>query len=337
MRPMSATIKNSLYPAFLQLRDRKVVVIGGGAVAERKVRALLASEARVHVVSPELSRTLAQWAEEARIVWHAESFRAGQLESAWLAIAATDDASTNKQVRDAAEQRRIWVNVVDDPALSAFHVPAIIDRSPITIAVSSGGHAPVLARRLRERFEGLIDDDIGALACALAERRQAIRRAYPDLTERRRFYEWALDGPAGALLREGRRHDAEDALDHALERPMEWPRHMLTLLRAPDTDPGLLTLNGLRALHEADALVYDADDHSEAVLAMARRDAERIPIPLTSALRADGTRRELVDTIRSHGRVVLLLSAGCEHELARGELDNLSQLAESMAIPTARL
>src|SRR5690606_19114599 len=117
--------------------------IGGGGVAERKVRALLAARARVHVVSPELSATLEQWAEEARIAWHAESFEPARLDSAWLVIAATDDVQTNDEIRHAAEQRHIWVNVVDDPELSAFHVPAVIDRSPITIAISSGGYAPV--------------------------------------------------------------------------------------------------------------------------------------------------------------------------------------------------
>ena len=334
---MSANIRNSLYPVFLQLRGRKVVVVGGRSVAERKVRALLSAEARVHVVAPVLSRTLAQWVDEDRLSWHAQSFVPALLESAWLAIAATDDTRINGQVRDAAEQRHIWVNVVDDPALSAFHVPAIVDRSPVTIAVSSGGYAPVLSRRLRERVESLVDDHIGTLAGALGERREAIRQAYPDLTQRRHFYEWVLDGSPGTLLREGRQPEAVAIIDRALEQPMEWPRNVLTVIRAPDTDPGLLTLKALRALHQADALLYDPAVHAEAVLAMARRDAERIPIPLGATLQAEQSRLALAETVRAHGRVALLLGAKMAMNVDEEGLMLLSEALGALGIPLVRL
>ena len=114
-------------------------------------------------------------------------------------MAATDDTEVNREVSEAAEARRLFCNVVDDPALSSFQVPSIVDRSPVIVAISSGV-APVLARRLRERIESLFDHTLGQLA-GLAERyRQRIRAGHPDLGARRRFYDWLLDGPVAGLL-----------------------------------------------------------------------------------------------------------------------------------------
>jgi siroheme synthase, N-terminal domain len=315
------TVANTLYPAFLQLRDRKVVVVGGGTVAERKVRSLLSAGAQVHVMSPTLSPTLKQWSNASWITWIPSPFAPDALENAWLVIAATDDERINERVKNEAEYRHVWVNVVDDPALSAFHVPAVIDRSPIAIAISSGGYAPVIARRLREHIESLVEHSIGALATALATRREAIQRSYPDLTQRRRFYEWALDGPASTLFRDGRHAEGEAQLDVALQQPRAWPRNALTLLRTDGRDPGLLTLKGLRALHEADALIYDTRLHMETVLSMGRRDAERIPVELISNMVSEAMRGKLISTIQDHGRVVLLLTPG----------DNAPDFASGMA------
>src|SRR5690606_38357737 len=129
--------------------------------------------------------------------------------------------------------------------------------------------------RMRERLETLVDHEMGMLAGLLAERRNAIRRAYPDLAQRRAFYDWTLDGPPLALLARGDTPGAARSLDEALLQPMGWPRRMLTVITAPARDPGLLTLKGLRALHAADALLFDPSIHDEAVLSMARRDAQR--------------------------------------------------------------
>lgn len=330
------TITNGLYPAFLQLRERKVVVVGGGNVAERKVRAVVSAGARVHVASPELTPALQAWAGSGTIGWMVGRFEAPWLDGAWLVIAATDDRQVNAQVSREAEKRGIWINVVDDPELSAFQVPAVVDRAPITVAISSGGHAPVLARRLRERFETLVGHGIGQLAALLAERRAAIQASYSDLAQRRRFYDWTLDGPVLALIERGDMHAATEMLDEALERPMDWPRQLLTLLQAPDADPGLLTLKGLRSLHQADAIVFDPNCHEEAIVAMSRRDAERLPVNIRDWLEGAEAMKEIRRLLQIHGRVVALVPQS-DHEAVLQASARLQALLEADGIPVQRL
>ena len=167
--------------------------------------------------------------------------------------------------------------MVDDPALSSFQVPSIVDRSPVIVAISSSGVAPVLARRLRERIESLFDHTLGQLA-GLAERyRQRIRAGHPDLGARRRFYDWLLDGPVAGLLRQQRPDQAEAALATALDQPLRPAEGSVVLVGAGPGDPGLLTLKALRALNEADVIMYDrlvSDD----IMALARRDATRVSV-----------------------------------------------------------
>ena len=192
-------------------------------------------------------------------------------------MAATDDTRVNREVSEAAQARRLFCNVVDDPALSSFQVPSIVDRSPVIVAISSSGVAPVLARRLRERIESLFDHTLGQLA-GLAERyRQRIRAGHPDLGARRRFYDWLLDGPVAGLLRQQRPDQAEAALATALDQPLRPAEGSVVLVGAGPGDPGLLTLKALRALNEADVIMYDrlvSDD----IMALARRDATRVSV-----------------------------------------------------------
>ena len=191
-------------------------------------------------------------------------------------MAATDDTEVNREVSEAAEARRLFCNVVDDPALSSFQVPSIVDRSPVIVAISSSGVAPVLARRLRERIESLFDHTLGQLA-GLAERyRQRIRAGHPDLGARRRFYDWLLDGPVAGLLRQ--QPDQAEAALAARPGPAPAPRRGQRGAGGRRTgDPGLLTLKALRALNEADVIMYDrlvSDD----IMALARRDATRVSV-----------------------------------------------------------
>ncbi|RBL86103.1 siroheme synthase, partial [Streptomyces cavourensis] len=198
-----------LFPIFADLKDRPVLVVGGGAVAERKTLALLQAHADVAVGAPDLTPALADLLAQGRIRHLPGPFDPAWLDGVWLVVAATDDRSVNAAVSDAAQARRIFSNVVDDPELSSFQVPSIVDRSPVIVAISSSGVAPVLARRLRERIESLFDHTLGHLA-GLAERyRQRIRAGHPDLGARRRFYDWLLDGPVAGLLRQQQPDAAE--------------------------------------------------------------------------------------------------------------------------------
>lgn len=272
-----------LFPAFLDLRGRLVLVVGGGTVARRKVGALLEAGARVRVGAPALVPELAELAATGRIEHLPGEFEPGWLDEAWFAVAATDDPEVNRQVAEAGETRRLWVNAVDDIAHSSAQLPARIERGPLQIAISSGGGAPMLARHLRERWEAELDPALAPLATLLLQHRARIRDALPDLIARRRWFAELLVGDVPRALRNGHAADAERALFDALAagqvstdaRPAGLGR--VTLVGAGPGDAGLLTLRGLRALNEADVILHDRLVAPE-VLELARRDAERIEV-----------------------------------------------------------
>ncbi|MGN2254847.1 siroheme synthase CysG [Frateuria sp. GZRe12] len=266
-----------LYPLFADLSHRAVLVVGGGAVAERKVAALLEAGARVTVNAPELTPLLRRWVEQGSLAHRPEPFRETWLDRVWLVVAATSDRATNDVIAELAGLRRLFVNVVDDAQLSSFHVPAVIDRAPLTIAISSGGQAPMLARLLRERLESLLDHSLGALATLAARLRPRIRLRFTQPAARRRFYETLFSGPVATLLRQGREAEARQAAENALADEENAVVGSVVLVGAGPGDLGLLTLRGLRALNEADVILHDRLVSAD-VLALARRDAERIEV-----------------------------------------------------------
>ena len=266
-----------LYPLFADLSRRAVLVVGGGPVAERKVAALLGAQAQVTVNAPTLTPQVQRWVTEGRVAHRRDAFQESWLDRVWLLVAATSDSELNRLIATFAELRRIFVNVVDDATLSSFHVPAVVDRAPLIIAISSGGEAPMLARLLRERLEALLDHSLGALAALASRLRRQIRLRHPDMTARRRFYEDLFAGPVATLLRQGRPEPARRAAEQALAAPPAVTAGSVVLVGAGPGDPGLLTLRGLRALNEADVILHDRLVSAE-VLALARLDAERIEV-----------------------------------------------------------
>ncbi|MGH8025174.1 MAG: NAD(P)-dependent oxidoreductase, partial [Pseudoxanthomonas sp.] len=269
----------SLFPLFADLRNRTVLVVGGGAVAERKVEALLQAGALPQVGSLDLNEGLRRQLEAGRIRWRVGAFREEWLDEAWLVIAATDDGAVNRKVYDAATSRRILANVVDDAELCSFHVPAVVQRGLLQVAISSGGGAPMLARHVRRQLETLLDDSLGTLAELLTRQRDAIRARFPGLGPRRRFFEKLLAGPLPRLLRQ--RLDAAQA-DAYLRELLEQenpapPAGSVVLVGAGPGDPGLVTLNALRAMNDADVILHDRLVSAE-VLRLARRDAVRIEV-----------------------------------------------------------
>jgi uroporphyrin-III C-methyltransferase / precorrin-2 dehydrogenase / sirohydrochlorin ferrochelatase len=308
-----------LYPLFANLSRRAVLVVGGGAVAERKVAALLGAQAQVTVNAPELTPQLRRWAAAGRIAHRRDAFQEAWLERVWLVVAATSDIELNRMIATFAELRRIFVNVVDDATLSSFHVPAVVDRAPLTIAISSGGEAPMLARLLRERLEALLDHSLGALATLAARLRRRIRLRHPELATRRRFYESLFAGPVAGLLRQGRPEEARRAAEQALAAPSAASAGSVVLVGAGPGDPGLLTLRALRALNEADVILHDRLVSIE-VLELARRDAERIEVGKQAGhhhTTQDGIHALLLQHARA-GRRVARLKGGDPFVFGRG-------------------
>ncbi|MDQ3204953.1 MAG: siroheme synthase CysG [Pseudomonadota bacterium] len=274
---MPSVTAHRLFPLFADLRGRRVLVVGGGVVARRKVAALLEADAQVVVGAPDLDEPLRTLAREARIEHIDGMFHASWLDDVWLVVAATDSADTNLEVAQAAHARRLWANVVDDAALSSVQVPSRIERGPLQIAISSGGGAPMLARHLRERLETQLDESLGALAELLTRQRDRIRARWPDLGARRHFFDRLLAGPVPSLLRRGDHDGAHQAFDSALSDAASSVSGRVALVGAGPGDPGLLTLRGLRLLNEADVILHDRLVSPE-VLALARRDADLVEV-----------------------------------------------------------
>lgn len=268
----------SLFPLFVDLSGRTVVVVGGGSVARRKVAALLDAGAHVTVGAPSLEPDLAELVRRGDIRHLVGAFDPNWLNGAWLAIAATDLPAVNRAVAVAGEARRVWVNVVDDAPLSSVQVPSRVERGPLQIAISSGGGAPMLARHVREQLETQFDESLGALATLLTRLRGRIRERLTDLHARRRFFERLLASDVPTLLRRGDATAAERSLLAQLagsDRVAVAGR--VALVGAGPGDGGLLTLRGLRLLNEADVILHDRLVGPD-VLALARRDAERIEV-----------------------------------------------------------
>ena len=213
------------FPAFLDLRDKPVVVVGGGEVAARKAQALARSGAHVTVVAPELCAELVERVRKGAARHRAKRFDDDDLAGAGMAIAATDDARVNAAVAAAAHAAGIPVNVADDPAHSSFLMASVVERGPVQVAISTSGTSPALVRRLRARVEGAIPEGYAALAALAGRfRAEAIQRL-PDPDARKRFWERVMEGPIAAMALEGREGEARTALQRALgEAAAEAPR-----------------------------------------------------------------------------------------------------------------
>jgi uroporphyrin-III C-methyltransferase/precorrin-2 dehydrogenase/sirohydrochlorin ferrochelatase len=265
------------FPLFLDLKNKPVLLVGGGDVAARKLSLLAEAGATITVVAPLLGDELAAGFSRGEFTHHAREFAVGDIDGMWLVVAATDVSAVNAAVAQAANAARIPCNVVDDRELSSFIMPAIIDRSPVQIAVSTGGTSPVLARLIRERLETLLDSSLGPLAAFADRWRNAVKAKFADIGARRRFLSWMLTGPVAAAVRADRSAQAEELTRKALENADSLPAGHVVLVGAGPGNSGLMTLKGLRALQEADVIVHDRLVSAE-VLDLARRDAARFDV-----------------------------------------------------------
>jgi len=262
-------------PIFCQLRDRQCLLVGGGDVAERKARLLMDAGARLTVNALTFVPQFTVWAEEGMLTLVEGEFSETLLDACWLAIAATDDEAVNQRVSDAAEQRRIFCNVVDAPKQASFIMPSIIDRSPLMVAVSSGGTSPVLARLLREKLESLLPQHLGYVAHFAGTLRSRVKKQFASMSERRRFWEklFVNDRLAQSLANQDT-SSVEKITEKLLTEPLD-NRGEVVLVGAGPGDAGLLTLKGLQQIQQADVVVYDRLVSDE-IMNLVRRDADRV-------------------------------------------------------------
>jgi uroporphyrin-III C-methyltransferase / precorrin-2 dehydrogenase / sirohydrochlorin ferrochelatase len=325
------------FPVFFDLTAQRVLVVGGGEVALRKVALLERSGALITLVAPEVLPELEERAAAGKINLAVREFVPDDLEGARLVIVATSRRAVNRWIASLSEARSIPVNVVDDREASRFIVPAIIDRDPVLVAISTGGASPVLARRLRERLEALIPKKIGELALWLRALRHAARRRLRDTEERRRFFENIVDGPAARRFIDGDAHGAQGIAQQLLARTSTAPRCAgeVTLVGAGPGDPELLTLKALRALQDADVIFHDRLV-PEGLLDMARRDAARISVG-KAAGGIGSTQEEINALLIEHarqGKRVVRLKGGDPFIFGRGgeELEALAKAQISFSV-----
>ncbi len=316
-------------PICMRLAGQPVLVVGGGAVAARKVDLLLRAGARVTVVAPRLERELAERHERGALRHHARPFQAPDVAGMALVVAATDEAAVNAAVSRAARARGIPVNVVDDPEASSFVMPAIVDRSPILVAVTSGGRAPVLARLLRARLEAWIPAGYGRLARLAGRFRALVQQRLPSLAARRRFWEDVFEGPIAEQALAGDEAGAEAAMTRLLTAAAQAPAPQgeVYLVGAGPGDPDLLTFRALRLMQKADVVLYDRLV-APAILDRVRRDAERIYVGKRRAhhaLRQEEINDLLIELARA-GKRVLRLKGGDPFLFGRGgeEIERLA-------------
>jgi uroporphyrin-III C-methyltransferase / precorrin-2 dehydrogenase / sirohydrochlorin ferrochelatase len=317
-------------PAFLSITDQPCLIVGGGDVAYRKLALLLQAGGKVTVLAPETGPGVDEWGKSGRITIRRKYFAADDLRGFTLVISATNNTAVNTEVAAAARQHRIPVNVVDSSELSTFIFPAIIDRSPIIAAVSSGGRSPVLARLLRTRIESIVPASYGRLA-HLAERfRMRVKTDLETTVRRRRFWEKTLQGPVAELIFAGREQEAEAKMESMLraETDAKSTAGEVYLVGAGPGDPDLLTFRALRLMQQADTVVYDRLVSPE-VLALVRRDAEKIYAGKTRSQHTIPQEKinHLLARLARSGKCVVRLKGGDPFIFGRGgeEIETLME------------
>ncbi|MEO0972492.1 MAG: siroheme synthase CysG [Pseudomonadota bacterium] len=265
-------------PVFLKLKGASALIVGAGAVAAAKARLVAEAGAAITVVAPETSEAMREALEQYGWVYLAEEFAERHIDGAKLVIAATDQPAVNKAVYEACEARGVPVNVADQPPLCSFILPAIVDRAPVTIAISTGGTSPVLARWVRSLLEAALPSGLATLAKLMARFRGAMKARFVDVDQRRRFVERLLAGPVKELALAGQVERAEAALEAALAAPDSAdasPEGEVYLIGAGPGDPDLLTFRAQRLLQQAEIVCYDRLV-PEAVLRLCRREARLV-------------------------------------------------------------
>lgn len=311
-------------PFFFDLKGRNCLFVGGGSIATRKARLIAQSGAKLIVVSPYISDEMHELIKESQGEAYVREFEAGDLDLGMMVICATDNEEVNKTVSKLAQERKLPVNVVDSPSLCSIITPAIVDRSPLMIAITSGGEAPVLARQIRAKLEVLFPSTYGALANLASQFRHKVKDKLKSGEQRLRFWQTVFDGPVSEKAFSGKLDEAEQGIENLLDSMNDdglgqGLEGEVYLVGGGPGDPDLLTFKALRLMQQADVVLYDRLV-SEKVLNLVRRDADRIYVGKRRADHAvpqQNINQLLVD-LAKEGKRVLRLKGGDPFIFGRG-------------------
>lgn len=319
-------------PIFLNVRDRRTLVVGSGVVAARKADLLLRAGSNVTIVAPELGDELFRLREKYPFEFKQGDLCPGDLDGCMIVFGCSSDDSVNQQLCDHAAAAGIMVNVADHTDNCDFTMPAVVDRTPLLIAISSGGASPLLTRSMKARFETEIPAAYGRLAEFAGRYRDRIKAMVPNATRRRRFWESMITGPVAEHLFSSQVEEAETLMDTLLEeaaqRGDQPPQGEVYLVGTGPGDPDLLTFRALRLMQQADVVLYDRLI-GEGILNLVRRDAEHIyvgKLPDNHSVPQEEIGKMLI-RLAEEGKRVLRLKGGDPFVFGRGgeEIEALSE------------
>ena len=316
-------------PIFINTREKPCIVIGGGDIALRKINLLLKAKAKVDCLSPLFCKGIKNLSKNGHITLINKSFDQTDIKDYSIIIAATDDSSVNSSISAIAQVKKIPVNVVDSPELSSFIMPSIVDRSPLIIAVSSSGKAPVLSRIIRAKLETVIPSAYGILADIAGEYRQKVKDRFSTIKDRRAFWEAVFSGVIAEKVFSGRISEAKEDIQRQLDDSVEMDLGEVYLVGAGPGDPDLLTFKALRLIQQADVVLYDRLV-SKGVMELVRRDSELIYVGKKGgsdkSTRQVDINDQLVELAKS-GKRVCRLKGGDPFIFGRGgeEIESLSE------------
>ena len=320
-------------PIFLNIKNKRAVVVGGGTLAARKADLLVRAGCNLTVVAPELNDDLARMVQANSIKHQTTELSAADVSGCMIAFGASDDAATNLKLHELATGAGVLVNVSDTTELCEFIMPAVVDRSPLLIAIASSGSAPLLTRMLKARFETTIPSAYGRLAEFAGDYRERVKDAIPDMDRRRRFWETMIGGPIAEHLFSGQEDEATSLMDSLLKEAAidgaKAPRGEVYLVGTGPGDPDLLTFRALRLMQQADVVLYDRLI-GDGILNLVRRDAERIYVGKMKKDHSVPQEEigEMLIQLAQEGKRVLRLKAGDPFVFGRGG-EEIATLAEN--------
>lgn len=317
------------FPLFIKLKNHNCLVVGAGEIAARKIELLARAGAKITVVALEISPAIADMQATHKLILKQKTFEKEDIKGFRLVVSATNNGVTNQVVADTATELNIPVNVVDNPALCSFIFPAIIDRSPIIAAISSGGASPVLARLLRANIESTIPSAYGQLAHLAEKFRSQVKEQIKEPAQRRIFWENVLQGRIAELVFSGKKQEAENQLINLISSTeISDNKGEVYLVGAGPGDPDLLTFKALRLMQQADVVVYDRLV-SPQILDLTRRDSEKIYVGKQRQNHSlpQNSINELLATLAKKGKRVVRLKGGDPFIFGRGgeEIETLLQ------------